>query len=132
MRRKDVKKCLLKGVVSLWSVREPLQTVPPSGCSTACFNTDQVRWSLSPPPPLLSMCFMCFQVCLFHCVSPAGYTCLSSLCPACAELSVCQAAPCQVTALTRLPYRKAHCCWLQTTQAGYMCVCAWQAGVKRV
>lgn len=43
-----------------------------------------------------------------------------------------QAAPCQVTALTRVPQRKGHCCWLQTTRPGYRGVCAEQAGVERV
>lgn len=86
LRRKDIKKCLLKGVLLLWSVREALQIAPPYRCSTACFNTGQVRWGLSPPPLLPSTHFISCQVCLFHRVSPAGYTYLSSLCPACAEL----------------------------------------------
>lgn len=109
--RRDIKKCLLKGVVSLQSVRKALQIAPPLQCSTARFNAGQLPWSLSPPRLLPSMHFIPCQVCLFHCAFSAAYTYLSSLCLLVLSC-VCQTAPCQATALTRLPYRKAYCCWL--------------------
>lgn len=107
--RRDIKKCLFKGVVSLQSVRKALQIAPPLQCSTARFNAGQVPWSLSPPRLLPSMHFIPCQVCLFHCF----LCCLHlPLKPLLVLSCVCQVAPCQATALTRLPYRKAHCCWL--------------------
>ena len=82
MSRKGVKKCSLKGVVSLCLVREPVQTFPPQRHFSGVYLFRCVLWhrhSISSPPLLPPAHFGPWQACLARRVSPAGDTSQASV-----------------------------------------------------